>query len=115
MYMSVNTKSGEAECVSHYHIGCLASHSRQGEQIFEGVRDLAMVPFTYVTGHTDQVAGFGLIEADGFDEFFHILYPGPGKVESVRVACKQARRDFVHLVIGSLGGQNSCYQCFVGV
>ena len=105
----------DAKGAEQHHIGRLAGHTGQGDELVETGRHLAAVDGYHTLRRAQQVAGLAVIEARGPDDAFQFLLRGQGQVCRAGPAPEQLRGHGIDAGVGALGRQHRSHQQFPGV
>ena len=93
---------GDAEDGTEDDVGGFTCGTRDGDQLFYGLRDLAAVLIEDPVGRADQRFGFVVEEDNGLDVFGQDFGANCGEVLEGGIFGEQARRDYVDADIGAL-------------
>ena len=104
--MRVDGDPGNPEGMAEHHVRGLAAEPRQGDQLGQGGRELAVEPLHQRLTEPDQRAGLVPEEAGGLDHLFQLGPRRRGVVGGGAIAGEQRRGDHVHAGVGGLGGQD---------
>ena len=96
----------DAETAPQDHVGRLAGHARQFDEVFHGSGRLAVELLHDELGGGDEVFRLAVIEPDGMDDFFEFGDGGLGESRRIGPAAEQFGRDLIHALVRALGGEH---------
>ena len=105
-HVGVHRQAGKPEADAEDHVGRLAPHAGQGDEVLHGVRDLAPEALVEGGAQTHEAPGLGAEEPGGVDQRLQLGRIGVAEVGRRRVAGEHLGRDQVDLLVGGLRRQD---------
>ena len=99
-------RAGHMEDIAHDEVGGFSADTGQGDQLVEGIGDLAVIAVAQDARHRDDILGFGFVESAGFDVFRQLLGCALREVRGAGVALKKRGSHHVDARVGTLGGES---------
>ncbi len=91
-------------------IGRLSGHSRQGQKVLHGGRNLGIIILYKCAGALNEVLGLIPVQAGGADNFFHFRLFGLSQIQNGGPTTEEVGSDSIDPGVGALGGQYGGHQ-----
>lgn len=98
--------AGHMENIAHDEVRGFSADTGQGDQLVEGIGNIAVVAITQDACHRDDILGFGFVESAGLDVFRQLLGRALCEVRGAGVALKKRGSHHVDARVGTLGGES---------
>ncbi len=105
-HMGVHWQTGNPEADAQDHVRSLPPYTRQGDQLFDPVRDLATEVFIERGAETYEAPRLRAEEAGGMDQRLELGRIGVTEIGWCRIALEDLRSDQVDLFVGGLRRQH---------